>query len=474
MDTADQALQALFLRTASELHLLTAVELINNVSTNNETNDAESIELAKQALKYLRIKAAKGDIEAKIKLSTILDRKDLQVIQRDTKEATLWARSVFDRRLSASLAPCVSELITLTEQDNDNEGNDNNNNHTLIERLIQRADHIQAEQDDTQLKKKRKLMKAMCYLVGILFLDGTGLEQDIPRGISYLAKASETGHEGAGIELAKILSDPYKYPKQYNIVKSLEIYEAVAERKNGGADARALTDLARVYYEGSETTPRDVEKAYKYARRIAESIGEQYCQFIVGDVLLHPPKNSSMKQDIQQAVFWLTQSSEQGFPLAIETLSRVYFEGSVKGIKKDYQQAHQWCLMGDDIWPSGLGYCQTCLGDMYRQGLGVPKDLIKSFEYYQKAASQQDAPQNYARYMLGEMFFKGDGWGQNYALAADYYKMAAKEHYEPAVRRLSELDAIEEENKKSIEKATAKRRTWKIWTMFGNKRKAVV
>ncbi|KAI8635894.1 hypothetical protein BD408DRAFT_454867 [Parasitella parasitica] len=393
METADQAIQTLFSETSSELHLLTAVELISNVSTNSDANDTESIDLAKQALKYLRIKAAKGDVEAKIKLSTILDRIDLQAIQRDTEEATLWARSVFDRRLSASLTPCVSELIALTEQDDDK---------SLIERLIQRTDQIQAEQDESQLKKKKKMMKSMCYLVGILFVDGTGLKQDIPRGIDYLAKASETGHEGAGIELAKILSDPYKYPKQYNIVKSLEIYEAVAERKSS-TDARALTDLARVYYEGSETTPRDIEKAYKYARRIAESIGEQYCQFIVGDVLLYPPKSSTMKQDIQQAVFWLTQSAEQGFPLAIETLSRIYFEGNVKGIKKDYEQAFRWCLMGDDIWPSGLGYCQTCLGDMYHQGLGVPKDLVKSFEYYQKAASQQDAPQNYARYMLGEM-----------------------------------------------------------------------
>lgn len=323
-----------------------------------------------------------------------MDRRDLHIIKRDTEEATLWARSVFDRRLSASLAPCVSELIALTEQEDDK---------TLIERLIQRTDQIQAQQQDTtQLKKKKKLMKSMCYLVGILFIDGTGVDQDVPRGINYLTKASETGHEGAGIELAKILSDPYKYPKQYDIEKSLQIYEAVAERKSG-TDARALTDLARVYYEGSETVPRNIEKAYKYARRIAESIGEQYCQFIVGDVLLHPPKNSAMKQDVQQAVFWLNQSGEQGFPLAIETLSKMYFEGKVKGIKRDYEQARHWCLMGDDIWPSGLGYCQTCLGDMYRQGLGVPKDLVKSFEYYQKAASQQDAPQNYARYMLGEM-----------------------------------------------------------------------
>ncbi|KAI7895138.1 uncharacterized protein EV154DRAFT_496031 [Mucor mucedo] len=471
MDSADQAIHSLFAGTASELHLLTAVELINNatVETHPNPDTKETHLLAKQALRYLRMEAAKGDVEAKIKLSTILDRRDLGnvLIQRDSQEATLWARSVFDRRLSAALAPCVSELIVLTEQDN---------TMGLLERIIQRAQVQWTEGDD---KKQKKILKHICYLVGVLYVDGTGIDQDIPRGVTFLTKASELSHEGAGVELAKILGDPFKYPKQYNIEKSLELYESVAEnqqsRRNGNnsTDSRALIDLARVYYEGSETIPRNIEKAYKYARRIAESIGEQYCQFIVGDVLLHPPPTQpAMKQDIQQAVFWLTQSGEQGFPLAIETLSKIYFEGKVKGIKRDYEQAHLWCLLGDDIWPSGLGYCQTCLGDMYRQGLGVPKDLIKSFEYYQKAASQQDAPQNYARYMLGEMFFKADGWNHNLALAADYYKMAANENYEPALKRMAELNAIQEENKRSLEKASSKRNQWKIWSIFGTRRKA--
>ncbi|GAA5803921.1 hypothetical protein HPULCUR_009406 [Helicostylum pulchrum] len=468
MEAADQAMHSLFAGTATELHLLTAVELINN-ATQQDFDNKEAQGLAKQALRYLRMKAAKGDVEAKIKLSTILDRRDLGtvIIKPDSQEATLWARSVFDRRLSAALSPCVSELILLTEQEETQDG--------LLERIIKRSNREIMED-----KKQKKILKHMCYLVGILFIDGTGVEQDIPRGITYLSKSSQIGHEGAGVELAKILGDPFKYPKQYNIERSLEIYESVAEqqqvqlRRNGtAADSRALIDLARVYYEGSETTSRDIEKAYKYARRIAESIGEQYCQFIVGDVLLNTQKQqTTIKQDIQQVVFWLTQSGEQGFPLAIETLSKIYFEGKVKGIKKDYEQARNWCLLGDDIWPSGLGYCQTCLGDMYRQGLGVPKDLIRSFEYYQKAASQQDAPQNYARYMLGEMFFKADGWNHNLALAADYYKMAANENYEPALKRMAELNAIEEEAKKSLEKNLTKRSNWKIWSIFGSRRKA--
>ncbi|KAI9263348.1 hypothetical protein BDA99DRAFT_551664 [Phascolomyces articulosus] len=456
---------------SSELFLLTAVELINGTSFvhplyNENLDRTNQSELARCALKYLRKKAAKGDVEAKIKLSTVL-LSDIAVHQ-DSREAEIWARSVFDRRLSVALANCIEGI----EQEED-----------LFTTVLKQAD----EQGHA----------AMCHLVGLVLLDGVGLPRDVERGVDYLKKAANAGHNGARVELASILGDAFKYPGVHNIQESLSLYEKAASKQiednqnnstNGtsnntgnnnirsnnnntlrrltASDARALTDLARLHYEGNQDggVPRDREKAYRYARRVAEATGEQFCQYIVGDVLLHD------KKDAQQAIFWLTQSGEQGFPLAIETLSRVYYYGLPNTrIKKDYEQAHEWCLKGDDIWPSGLGFCQTCLGDMYRSGLGVPKDLMKSFEYYQKAASQQDAPQNYSRFMLGEMFYKGEGWPQNYALASEYYKLAAAENYQPAKERLDQL-AVLEEQKKAEQAATetaARRKPWQFWTLFG-------
>ncbi|KAI8147915.1 hypothetical protein BJV82DRAFT_507566 [Fennellomyces sp. T-0311] len=352
-----------------------AVELINGTNFVHPLYDdgAHQPDLARLALKYLRTKAAKGDIEAKIKLSTVL-LSDIATHQ-DKREAEIWARSVFDRRLSTALTSCIEGL----EED-------------LFDSVLKQADQGSP---------------AMCHLVGLVLLDGVGLPRDLERGVSYLKKAADAGHNGARVELAAILGDAFKYPGVHDIQESLSLYEEAASdqvednpRRLTASDARALTDLARLYYEGNDDggVPRDREKAYRYARRVAEATGEQYCQYIVGDILLHD------KKDARQAVFWLTQSGEQGFPLAIETLSRLYYYGlTAAKIKRDYEQAHEWCIKGDDIWPSGLGFCQTCLGDMYRSGLGVPKDVMKSFEYYQKAASQQDAPQNYARFMLGEM-----------------------------------------------------------------------
>ncbi|KAI9313301.1 hypothetical protein BX666DRAFT_765914 [Dichotomocladium elegans] len=348
-------------------------------------------ELILLALTYLRIRAAKGNVEAKVKLSTVLlDEGPCQ----DEREAEIWARSVFDRRLSVALGACVPDL-------------EKHRTFGLFDAMLRTGGHDELAASSANL----------CHLMGLTLIDGVGIEPDVKRGVRFLQRAADAGHESAGVELAAILGDAYKYPAVYDLRQSVVLYETATSINNSdrsprrltSADARALSDLARLYYEGDDTSlPRDLEKAYRYARRVAETTGEQYCQYIVGDILLNreqdPSSNSNDNgKDAREAVFWLTQSGEQGFPLAVETLSRIYFLGFSNHIKRDYEQAHEWCIKGDELWPSGLGFCQMCLGDMYRSGLGVPRDLMRSFEYYQKAASQQDAPQNYARFMLGEM-----------------------------------------------------------------------
>ncbi|KAI8341985.1 hypothetical protein BC941DRAFT_459512 [Chlamydoabsidia padenii] len=403
------------------LHCHKVVELIQSPSIKQNPT------LFNHAIQYLRIKAIKGDVEAKVKLGTILDGQLLATVTNtqddkdpwhavlDKSEAAIWGKSLFDRWVSSALTPCLvlveSDLLS-RQKNNDPQlnGSSNTNYFRLIDAILAHADD-----DEEQPTKNNRIKGDMCYLVGLMRLKGIGLEKDIELAVMYLTKASKLDHEGANYQLATMMEDQYNYPDMYNVDQSVALYEKMItsnkkKRKTtttmvkstsssslsttvgtvlSGHDVRALIKLARVYYEGGE-----LDKAYQYARKVAESTGEKYCQYMVGDILLQ-------QKDIQQSLFWLTQSGQQGFPLAIEALARVYYEGTL--IKQDYELAHEWCLKGDDIWPSGLGYCQSCLGDMYRQGLGVPKDQMKSFEYYQKAASQQDAPQNYARYMLGEM-----------------------------------------------------------------------
>ncbi|KAI8332911.1 hypothetical protein BC941DRAFT_435741 [Chlamydoabsidia padenii] len=376
--------------------------------------------LLNQAVHQLRRKALKGDLNAKIKLGTVLDGQLLAEVKAqsqgdtsywhsllDKREAELWGQCLFDRWLSSALTPCLG----LVESDMQKIST-NNDDSVPIFRLIDSILSLTLDDDDNN---SIKIKGEMCYLVGLMQLKGVGLEKDLEKAVTYFERASNLEHDGASYQLAMMMEDRHRYPDLYNMEQSVALYEKTVsskqDKKRGdglsakgltalsGADAWALTKLARAYYEGDHHgQSQNLEKAYHYARKVAECNGEKYCQFMVGDILL-----KQEKVDIHQALFWLTQSGQQGFSLAIEALARIYFEGYPSLVKPDYSLAYEWCLKGDDIWPSGLGYCQSCLGDMYRQGLGVPKDQMKSFEYYQKAASQQEDPQNYARYMLGEM-----------------------------------------------------------------------
>ncbi|KAI8991862.1 hypothetical protein BDF20DRAFT_909583 [Mycotypha africana] len=472
VEKVDQLSQTLFPGLPPQLHLLTAVEVINNAAINTDdvlNNDRSTLKTVQNMLRYLRIRAITGDVEAKLKLWTILKRKQPtdKAYPEKNNEATLWARSLFDRQLMNALSHCSLELIALVTEDAENSSFTN-----IIFKAANRKSYTKDTSSEKQRRRKNKQHRNMSYLMGLLLISGIGVKQDVSEGATLLAKAFKLGHEGAGIELAKVFNDPYKFPQQYNVEKSLQICETVVEQKNlrGPFDRSAIIDLARIYYEGSETVARDIEKAYKFARRIAESLGEQYCQFIVGDTLLEPPANSTIQRDVQQAIFWLTQSGNQGFPLAIETMSRIYFEGKAEGFLQNYETARHWCLLGDEVWPYGLDYCQTCLGDMFYFGLGVPKDLFRAFEYYQKAASQSGTSSTQSQFMLGEMFFKTEGWNRNLLLATDYYKMSAKGKYAPAEQRLQELITIEESSKHT-EKKAAKKKSWMGLLRLLNKKK---
>ncbi|ORZ14070.1 hypothetical protein BCR42DRAFT_417990 [Absidia repens] len=530
MTTLQQFLQG----TPSALHSQKVIELLQ--SSHVKHNPL----LFNHAVQYLRIKAIKGDVGAKVKLGTILDGQLMTAAAAqgdgdttqwqevlDKREAELWGQCIFDRWLSSAITPCLglveSDLLarqksnsttnTSTGDDipsgdaksNDMNDNDNSNDGNniryfrLVDTILELADSQDAaattndSSEQTQQQQRQNTGSSikgdMCYLIGLMRLKGAGLEKDIQRAVDYFKKASALEHDGASYQLAMMMEDHYRYPELYDMDESVALYEKMGGVSNGsatstssalnqgsnggivalsGPDARALTKLARVYYEGDHRgQSQDLEKAYQYARKVAERNGEKYCQFMVGDILLR-------KNDIQQSLFWLAQSGQQGFPLAIEALARIYFEGRPPMVKQDFEIAREWCLKGDDIWPSGLGYCQSCLGDMYRQGLGVPKDQMKSFEYYQKAASQQDSPQNYARYMLGEMFYHGDGWIQNIPVAKDYYQIAAQEQYEPARQRLLEIESSEqlEMEQKSMPQQRVPSKPWKFLSLFGSRRKA--
>ncbi len=87
---------------------------------------------------------------------------------------------------------------------------------------------------------------------------------------------------------------------------------------------------------------------------------------------------------------------------------------------------------------AGNAAAQFNLGQLYRQGQGIPADLAQARYWYAAAAAQGYA---YAQYNLGIMYEFGHGIGADRAEAAHWYRRAAAQDLPEAQRALRRLEA---------------------------------
>jgi TPR repeat protein len=85
----------------------------------------------------------------------------------------------------------------------------------------------------------------------------------------------------------------------------------------------------------------------------------------------------------------------------------------------------------------GNAAAQFNLGQLYRQGHGIPADLEQARQWYTAAASQGYA---YAQYNLGIMYEFGQGTAGNKTEARRWYRRAAAQNLPEAQRALIRLD----------------------------------
>ncbi|KAG0378839.1 hypothetical protein BGX24_002629 [Mortierella sp. AD032] len=89
-----------------------------------------------------------------------------------------------------------------------------------------------------------------------------------------------------------------------------------------------------------------------------------------------------------------------------------------------------------DSAKQGNTYAQVALGDMYREGNGVSKDLQAALDWFSKAAEQGDAV---AQYKVGTLYNQGEGVSQDFSKAEEWYLRVAKQGYASAQRSLGSL-----------------------------------
>ena len=141
----------------------------------------------------------------------------------------------------------------------------------------------------------------------------------------------------------------------------------------------------------------------------------------------------------------LKQLAAQGEAAAQYRLGDMYKEG--KGVPRDGDIACQWYAKAaatfKEAAEQGDAEAQFCLGDMYKEGKGVPRDGAGARQWYTKAAAtftkaaeQGDAE---AQFRLGDMYKKGIGVPRNGDIACQWYAKAAAQKHEASLSVLKIL-----------------------------------
>jgi len=186
-------------------------------------------------------------------------------------------------------------------------------------------------------------------------------------------------------------------------------------------------------------------------------------------------------EDIEDSLFWLKRSAQQGYARAERSLGLLYLKGIY--VEQDYGVAREWIVKvvkNGDIEAPGL------LGEIFHKGLGVKIDKVRASRYFGLGIKRGDGLSfgylgqyfqigtvfevDYEKSMkmyelgakkgniqsifgLGYLHLKGLGTEENEVLAMTYFVTAAEKGFVPALYQLGHIYGVHARNENQIDKA---------------------
>ena len=216
------------------------------------------------------------------------------------------------------------------------------------------------------------------YNIGVSFEYGyLGQEIDIDKAIHWYTKAAEQHESDALLNLGAL----YYHGKgvEQNCQKAFDYLMKSANTRN----AEALGNIGTMYNKG-KCFKRDAQKAISYFQQAAEAGAYKYYTYI--GQLYHT--GDGVKRNRKQALHYFHQASERHDPEGICHEAACYYNGD--GTKKDYDKAFQLVTSLKSEERTGIG-CGV-LGECYRLGRGVKKDLHQAAYWYNQAYTKGYEP----------------------------------------------------------------------------------
>ena len=169
------------------------------------------------------------------------------------------------------------------------------------------------------------------------------------------------------------------------------------------------------YYNGSDNIQKDIDKANLYLEKGAE-LGNEKCQWMLGGNYHYGEDGYPV--NAQKAVFWLEKAASQNHITAMLELGEIYKDGNI--VKRNMTKALEWYNKASDL---GDPVAKTALANAYEDGDGVEINREHAFNLVREAAS---LGYDRAQLRLGMMFEMGRGCEKDFHSAIYWYELASK------------------------------------------------
>lgn len=194
------------------------------------------------------------------------------------------------------------------------------------------------------LKAAAKGQSPAMLMIGTMYEENKGLEQDYEQAMYWYLKAAEKNDDDAMVNIGYLYNEGLGVQQDYQ--QAMHWYLKAAEKSSG------------------------VGKGYISAM---VNIGSMYAEGL------------GVKQDYQQAMHWYLKAVEKDNSDAMANIGYLYDEGL--GVQQDYQQAMDWYLKAAN---KGNANAMYNIAELYRDGKGVTKNLSKAKKWFKKAADLGD------------------------------------------------------------------------------------
>ena len=269
--------------------------------------------------------------------------------------------------------------------------------------------------------------------LGRCYKSGRGLERDGKKAEYWFLRAAAQYYYGGASDLAELYSDGKALPVNEEAARAWSVTEknwicsprdyALATEENLDCQAAALAGNAQAQYalgqalRDGELIPKDNARAIYWLTKAAEQEHGEAQRDLAGLLLVY---DGAGPDRVKKAEAWMLRSLDKKSAYGSHHVALALFYHETAAVRDPAKYIPLYLKALD----SNLTMAEAThtLGNIYRQGDGVPVDFRKAFQYYYRAAVLHNhGPSQLA---LGRMYAYGLGVPKDPREALEWFEDA--------------------------------------------------